>query len=482
MDPILDFNISDNSDNRVYKWWVDNAPLIDEVIARWHTKKFGEPPHKHAEYHGIWRVVEERERWGTLRVALQDTWPIDGDLDSVPSPNPIPHPSPVDPPVIDPPLDSTATGGILMHSSDTSIRSFPNPQLPGQGPFLFPGYSTQACRITHDGHKIRSVGMSYSNNINAHGNQNSLKVFLSVNDILFIFTINKETLNVVDIHDTGIHHTGEMCYWDKVNPYILYYYQGNKLNALNVSTGSKGTIFETEGNIWQPHTSRDGKTHSFTMKDDNWNPVCWAVYDEWDQELHKFPIEGKPDECQIDKSGDWITIKETFNRNGKDYDDVRVINLKTKQEITYLDEQGAPGHSDCGFNCIIGEDNYNDVGSALVQWNFDGSITRRLLYHTDYWNLGHFSFCNAIDLPISEQYGLISPGGHLNSRGKELVSVKLDGSGRCLVLCDSLNELWGEGQYDNLPKANLCPHGQFVVWSAWHDGRRDAFLVKIPKW
>jgi hypothetical protein len=65
---------------------------------------------------------------------------------------------------------------------------------------------------------------------------------------------------------------------------------------------------------------------------------------------------GDFDECQIDKSGRWLVIKE--NVDGRNGEDNRIIDLQTGQESVFLDEDGAAGHSDVGYGYLVAEDNF----------------------------------------------------------------------------------------------------------------------------
>ena len=64
---------------------------------------------------------------------------------------------------------------------------------------------------------------------------------------------------------------------------------------------------------------------------------------------------GDYDECQIDKSGRWLVIKE--NVDGRDGEDNRIIDLQSGAEQVFLDRDGAAGHSDLGYGYLVAEDN-----------------------------------------------------------------------------------------------------------------------------
>ena len=78
---------------------------------------------------------------------------------------------------------------------------------------------------------------------------------------------------------------------------------------------------------------------------------------------------GDYDECQIDKSGRWLVIKE--NVDGRNGEDNRIIDLETGAEHVLLDENGAAGHSDIGYGYMVAEDNFNPQPGAVRVWRFD---------------------------------------------------------------------------------------------------------------
>ncbi len=79
-DQILDFPLDppynpDLAQPSPYAIWVFDSEDVDRIIQQWYVDVYGRMPAlsdlKHAQY----RYIEERKRWGTLRRALQDTWP-----------------------------------------------------------------------------------------------------------------------------------------------------------------------------------------------------------------------------------------------------------------------------------------------------------------------------------------------------------------------------------------------------------------------
>lgn len=381
-------------------------------------------------------------------------------------PNP---PEPNQPITIDPlPIDGQVRG-IHSDASDNSIRYF-RQSLPEIGPFVFNGYNTRACRLTNQGN-VNYIGYSYWRNINNHVGSDSFKVLLSINEELQVLTVNKNTLTVESIIGLGIHHTGEGCFFSAHFPDDIYYTWGSRFIRRNIISGVETTVIQLNGNeiVWQCHANYDEDIFSCSVKDSNsYQITSWLITGRY-RENKRFPLKGAPDECQIDKSGKFLVTKED--------NFMRVINIDSDEEFIIDNEGGALGHSDNGYACAIGEDDYNLLPSALVHWDFL-THTKKVLHHTDYWNLGHISFTNCQPVPLEQQYCLISGSGNQESIGRELTLVKLDGSMRRLIIAPALTESY---DYMNMPMANLCPHGRYAIWTCLVGGRRDAFIVEVPQ-
>src|SRR5690606_18561779 len=104
--------------------------------------------------------------------------------------------------------------------------------------------------------------------------------------------------------------------------------------------------------LWQLHSSSDDRVHSATVRDRaSYAMTGCMVYEEDKDRFQYFPRQGAYDECQIDKSGRWLVIKEDVD--GRDGEDNRIIDLQTGRERLLLDRDGAAGHSDMGHGYMI---------------------------------------------------------------------------------------------------------------------------------
>ena len=289
------------------------------------------------------------------------------------------------------------------------------------------------------------IGMSYWRNINFHAGSNVLQVFLSIKDELHIFTIRKDDLALIDVRNIGITHTGEGCWFSAIDPNRLFIPINGSLICLDTSSARPEQVWKIANrNLWQCHGSHNDNVFSATIRNENYQDVAWGVYRDGVTQL--FDLAGESDECQIDKSGNFLLIKED-NYN-------RVLNLVSGRETKITDQEGALGHSDCGFECAIGENDQSALAGACDEIDFV-SMSHRNIYSTGIWNMGYVSYQNnqiLISTPV------------------ELIHV---GSGK----------KWNHGntseQYEHRVKANLCPLGEYFAYTAFIDGSLVAVIEKL---
>jgi len=392
---------------------------------------------------------------------------------------------------------------IREHCTSTAVRPCPTVALPDRGPFRFPApYGTTGVRITNasDG-PILPTGYSYWRGINAHEGRTALCVFLGTDRNRggqgpSLWRVDKGSGEVtpcgpvLPADHPLMWSTGETWYWSACNPALLYACDLEHLYRINVETQAVETVIDITpyralGKVlWQFHSSADDRTHSATWKDaTTYQPQGCIVYREgcvnpW---LGVYPATGALDECQIDKSGEWLVIKE--NLDGKDGEDNRIIRVADGHERVLMDRDGAAGHSDCGYGYMVAADNWNDKPNALRLWQLDGSEPQgRIVYHSPVWDveLNHVSHCNARHGSPDDQWVLGSGATRtVGPRANELVIVPLDGSLEVCVIAPTMTT--GDITYDALPKANLDSAGEWALWTSNPAGRRDAFLVRIPE-
>ncbi len=210
-----------------------------------------------------------------------------------------------------------------------------------------------------------------------------------------------------------------------------------------------------------------------------------------------FPKKGDFDECQIDKSGRWLVIKE--NLDGRNGEDNRIIDLDTGAEHVLSDENGAAGHSDIGYGYMVAEDNFNSQPGAVRVWRFDMDLrggqpaTQQgqgtLVYQLSSWDsgLGHVAHGNSrAGVGLDQQMACASNANRQAiARVNEIVCFRLDGSLNALVVAPNLSDLnasgGGSDDYLKMPKGNLDSTGEYFIWTAnAGSGRLDAYIVRVP--
>ena len=420
---------------------------------------------------------------------------------------------------------STATGGFVDSATSAGLRPAisagqSQAMLPPRGAFTFPSpYDTTAFRLTNQGDCqgadcVFPVGYSYWNNINNHAGSDTMLVFLGLDRRKggsgpTLFSVNKssgETQNLGPIfadNSSLAWATGEGWYFSRTRPTTLYMNDGPRMLRYDVQSKALETVFDVSakyGNryIWQMHSSNDDRVHSATLRDgSSYEMLGCVAYREDRQEWFYFAKRGDFDECQIDKSGRWLVIKE--NVDGKNGEDNRIIDLETGAEQVLLDENGAAGHSDIGYGYMVAEDNFNAQPGAVRVWRFDMDMRGgqpaaergqgTLVYQLSSWNsgLGHLAHGNSRSGVGLEQQVACSSNAHRESlpRVNEIVCYRLDGSLNTLVVAPNLTDLnaggGGSEDYWKMPKGNLDVTGEYFIWTAnAGSGRLDAFIVRVP--
>jgi hypothetical protein len=393
-------------------------------------------------------------------------------------------------------------GGLETLSADPAVRPgfLPGIRLPERGAFRFPApYHTEAFRITNasDG-EVLPRNYSYWRQTNDHASADHILVFAGIRGAgPTLFSLHKRTGHVEKIGPlfTGTPlegATGEGMYFSAIDPQVLYCAIGSTMMRYRVGDRSLTPVFDASECmhrrvlLWQMHTAYDDRTHSATVRDAGTGADLGAcVFREAGGQFAFIERRGDYDECQIDKSGDWLVIKE--NVDGRNGEDNRIVNVHTLAERTFLDEAGAAGHSDNGFGYIVGEDNWHARSAAVRVWNLadlDAAPGGALVYHTTEWGagVGHVSHANARrSLPVARQWAWVSNATPKNlPRANEIITFPLDGSLRVIVVAPNLVQFTGD-LYDDLPKGNCDLTGEYFLWVGSPEGRRDLLMVHLPQ-
>lgn len=419
-----------------------------------------------------------------------------------------------------------APGGFVEPASSPSIRPVFDPQggrdlAPARGAFTFPyPYGTAGVRLTvaddcNGQDCVRPVGYSYWSNINNHVGRSTMLIFLGLDRRRggsgpSLFSIDKrtgETRNLGPLFPASSPlswSSGEGWYFSRTRPYTLYMHSGPSLLRYDVQTRRHETVFDVTAvfgagrYIWQAHSSADDDVHSATVRDSRtYAPLGCVAYREHPRQWYFAARLGDFDECQVDKSGRWLVVKE--NVDGRNGEDNRVIDLETGEERVLLDENGAGGHSDLGFGYMVAIDNFNRRPGAVRTWRFDSDLRGgqpsapvsgqgTVAYQHSAWGsgTGHIAHGNARAGVDPERQ--IACGSYASRsdvpRQHEIVCYRLDGTLDTLVVAPTMIDLDAPGggtEYNKLPKGNLDVTGQYFIWTAnAGTGRLDAYVVRVP--
>ena len=418
-------------------------------------------------------------------------------------------------------LAQTAPGGFIVSAGDGGVRapvtgSAAQAFLPQRGVFSFPApYNTQGVRITNasdcGGSDCVDYGYSYWNKINNHAGSDTMLIVVGLNRSRggagpTLFTYNKNTGAtrnagpLFDANSSFSYATAEQWYFSRSRPSVIYLGEnGPKMLRYDVLSKTFETVFDVTSllgggkYLWQMHSSNDDRVHSATVKDSStYRDLGCIVYREDTHQHLFFTPKGDYDECQIDKSGRWLVIKE--NVDNAYNEDNRIINIETGVEQVLWDQNGAAGHSDMGYGYIVGEDDKWGANPYGVRvWQFGSNMTSgagQVVYAMPSWSgpgVGHIAHSNSQPgLPISAQMACSSNAGDFSlARTNEIVCFRLDGSMKALVVAPNMTDLnaagGGSDAYSKRPKGNIDPTGEYFLWASNMGGSRaDVFIVRIP--
>ncbi|MBI4526179.1 MAG: fibronectin type III domain-containing protein [Deltaproteobacteria bacterium] len=350
------------------------------------------------------------------------------------------------------------------------------------------------------------VGYSYWRNINNHENSNTMLIFLSLDRSRggmgpTLFSYNKVTDQVenlgalFDSSSVFSWHSGNGWYFSGTQPTKLYVYNDSRqLYRYDVITKQFETVldigpqFGTDKYIYQMHSSDNDRVHAGTLRSTaNWEMLGCFAYQEDTKRFFWFPKIGVFDECNLDKSGRWLLV-----RDGPASEDNRIIDLQTGTQTTILDQQGGLGHLDMGDGYAVGADNYNPMPNSTIIVKFPVAGTTRpvgpVVHHNSNWNTvaaNHVSHQNRKSgVPPEQQYACGSNLDSVTSRENEIVCFRLDSSYDVLVVAPvmtNMNASGGGDSYSKMPKGNLDVTGRYFIWTSNMGGSRlDAFIAKVP--
>lgn len=365
------------------------------------------------------------------------------------------------------------------------MRSF----LPERGAFQFPApYNTTGVRLTNASHGLLQPFYPYWPKINNHAGQPVIHVVVGRRGAPgLLFAVDKATLSVSTVRTLDdVPGSGEQWYFSLRDPYLLYAADGPRLIRYHIVTGAKETVWDVgEGRyLWQPHSSADGTTHSATIRENGTWAVLGPATIRNGVEL-MLSMQGEYDECQIDKSGWDLVIKEKIDQQLMN----RHINLGTRETWTILKADHPLGHSDNGHGYMVGEDANHDLPGAFILRDLSQPRRQgRLVYHMHGWApmTRHCAHSNALPGSPDSQFVIIS-SAHRDElpRANEIVKVPLDGSLLATVICPNLTDLnapSADNDYDKLSMCTVDPPGEVICFHGnMGTNRLDLFLAFVPR-
>jgi hypothetical protein len=414
--------------------------------------------------------------------------------------------------------DTATVARPLM--SATQVMGF----LPQRGLFTFPApYNTQGIRITNStdcaGQDCVDMIYSYWRNMSNSAGSNTLYIFIGLDrnrggqgPTLFSYDKTTDALTEVGpmfaASSPYSWNSAEGWYFSYGMPSKVYLQSGSQLLRYDVLAKTMETVFDSTTAypntvIHQTNSSNDDDVHSATLEDaTSYAPLGCMAYKASTKQFYFYPTTGSFDECQIDKSGRYLVIKEKLPQDtcASCDEDNLIVDLQTGIQTALLDQAGAGGHSDMGYGAQVAADNWNNYANAWRVWSFAQSpLSGGLVYHDNDWNAfapSHVSWENAsATVPVAQQYAC---GGSANSTGtaygNEVVCFMLNpvaaASQQRLVVAPVMTDLNAAGgnvtcpsctDYAKDPKGNIDPTGQYFFWVSNIGGSRmDAFMVKIP--
>lgn len=384
-------------------------------LIAWETKGEGDG---NSVVYDKWRRTSEG---GIL--PIWDRWNYEANLGPINPLNPIP-PTPPNPPDNPTPIDP----GVVSHNRPLrNIRvTFPNDGI------------------------VTNRMVSYWPNGFIKGNY--IYVLVGFTDFQpKLFRVNRDTSQSIRVELLVPYMgTAEGWYWDQFG--WLYIPDGPRLMRVNPFNGEIKQVFDATSicpdcDIWQAHSSDDGQVHSATIRRRG-DGKYTGTYVNYHGDERYYEARQRLDESAVTTNGEYLIIKEG--------DDNRIITLRTGEERFISQVDGAVGHSDCGPNFVVGED---DSHGACVVWDLSKPLTeqnRRELYHT--WNMGHISYRG---------------GRYLLSNDNILGLLDPNGAG----LIPLFNHGMSPGNYDHQVQSNLVLTGEACCYVSDVSGEFAAYVL-----
>jgi hypothetical protein len=375
--------------------------------------------------------------------------------------------------------------------TDKNIYPVPTPSvLPkANGIINDLSFNTSILRVTDEGDgKYCNNAYSYWPTFNCDNS----KIYVLIDNNAYVYDFNPLTFQVnnkkalFESIPGGGWPSIEDAIWSGTNPNVIFVHYKMRIYSYNINNRTYALVADlsskvSQGNNLQQMTkSLDDRVFGFNLQFTDWaniwNRVGCLVWNAADNSIYTYI--GIVDEVELSKGGDYL-IRMT-GQQGKGVIEGTVVDLITKIEYNLTDDRPdlCPGHKDCGFSLVVGEDNWENTINARP-FNSPHTFVPILKFNND-WSQGkHISM-----LGDDENWALVSTftANGLLSTGlfkDELFLVSTDGQENVKRIAHHHSTLYSE--YWNSPRADISRNGQFVAFTSnWgNQTRRDVFIAKV---
>jgi len=371
----------------------------------------------------------------------------------------------------------------------------PPPTIPPAGStFVDPTFGTTLLRVTdsndgNDNHQSYSYWPSMNKNstllyISSVGGSPTLYDF----DTTAFAISNKRAMFASNPGGDGAPNA-EDAIWSGTQQNQMICHTSQKLYSYNTSNNQYTLLHDFSiayPNIYLAQMSRsiNDSVFAFTYKENiNYTNVGYITFRASNNLVDTGNLAGL-DEVQVDKTGNYLTIKT--GNSGSGVVEVIILDILNGNKEYLLDNTPdySPGHSDNGMGMVIGADNWNNGHTFRTLAN--PHTHYEVVSYANDWTLGdHVSM-----LADDESWVLISTyvSNTLPSSGifaDEIYQVATDGSKSVRRLCHTHSDILsqsGGNAYWSSPRANVSRNGKYAVFTSnWgNTTRMDVFVLQIP--
>jgi len=269
--------------------------------------------------------------------------------------------------------------------------------------------------------------------------------------------------------------------WSGSNPTLLYGYYGLKLWSFDVSSRVYTLIKDFTGQLppgylGQMSRSLDDNMFAFTVKDPNYAPTGYIVWQRDQDKIVRNVSLSNFDEVELDKTGRYLAVKAEFG-GGVDFQAVD-LQSGSVQGLTDPAPDFSPGHSDNGRQIVVGYDNWNNQ-YTIRNYATPHQFKTVIAFGSDWSQANHLSM-----LADDESWCVISNYTNgtapLGPFRQEIFQCSTDGSQNVRRLAHH-HSVYRD--YWDTPRADISRDGRFVAFTSnWGSTtRRDVFIIKVPQ-